>query len=105
MNFAGGADLIVLILLLTKSVRVLIDFNLLFQSLVPNSLIICLNSSISIGSIGFETILLVFLKVLDVLLNPILAPPVLFWKVYYILKSDDCVNLPKPSLPAAVDWG
>lgn len=89
INLAGGALFIVFILFFTNSERVSIDFNLLFHSLVPNSLIIYLNSSINIGSIGFAR-LFYFLKVFDVLPKPaLLVPPVLFKNVYYILKSDD----------------
>lgn len=103
MNLAGGAVLIVLMLFFTKSKRVSIDFSRLFHSLVLNSDTICLNSSIIIGSTGLETRLLVFLKVFEVLLKPPrLVPPVLFKKVDYILKSEDCVYFPKPSLPVAV---
>lgn len=95
-------------LVFTKSQRVSMLFKRLFQSLVPSSLMIYLNSSINIGSIGLATRLFYFLKVLEVLLKPPLleAPPTeLFRKVCYMLKSEDYVYFPKPSLPAAVICG
>lgn len=55
MNFAGWAYLIVDWLSLTQSLRVSITLIRLFQSVVDRSIKICLNSSIVIGSMGFET--------------------------------------------------
>ncbi len=51
---------------LVNYVRVSIAFNLFPQSLTLISATIYLNSSINIGSIGFDTRLLVFLKAFDV---------------------------------------
>lgn len=88
-----------LILFFANSVKVSIVFNLLFQSFVPISAIIYLNSSMIIGSIGLETKLFCFLNVLVVVLNPY-GPPMVTLAVL-LLKSEDAVNLPNPSLPAA----
>ncbi len=70
MNLAGGADLMIVMLFLVNSERVSIVLSLLLQSLVPKSESICLNSSITMGSIGFDTKLFVFLNVFEVVLNP-----------------------------------
>lgn len=91
--------MIILILFFVKSVKVSIVLNLLFQSLVPISEIICLNSSMIMGSTGFKTGLFCLLKVLVVVLKPY-APPIVTLAVL-LLKSDDDVNFPNPSLPDA----
>lgn len=49
------------------------------------------------GSMGFETKLFYFLKVFEVELKPP-GPPMVTLAVL-LLKSDEEVNLPKPSLP------
>ena len=64
----------------------------LFQSFVLISLIKDLNSSITKGSIGFDTRLFCFLKVLVVEPKPPDPPiliPVFFMKDYLVLKSED----------------
>jgi len=99
INLPGGADLMMLILFFVKSRMLFMDFNLLFQSLSLISNIIFLNSSIIIGSMGFDTKLFCFLKVLVVVLNPF-GPPIETLAVL-LLKSDAEENFPKPSLPAA----
>jgi hypothetical protein len=89
INLAGGAFFMVFILFLTNSDSVSIDFSLFVHSFVLSSLIIYLNSSINIGSIGLLR-LFCFLNVFEVLPKPaLLVPPVLFKNVYYMLKSDD----------------
>lgn len=106
MNLLGGDYLIRFWLVLTKFDKSSIDFSRLFHSFVWVSDTICLNSSISMGSIGLETNAC-FLNALDVVLNPVPEPKlelltaVAFINDYYMLKSEVDVNFPKPSLPPA----
>lgn len=99
MNFAGGADLIMDKLEFVNYINVSIAFSLLPHSLTLKSATIYLNSSITIGSIGLDTRLFVFLKVFEVELKPP-APPLTVMLAVLLLKSDVEVNLPNPSLPA-----
>jgi hypothetical protein len=69
MNLLGWAVFMVFWLLETKFVKSSMSLSLLFQSFVPNSYTIYLNSSMSIGSIGLETN--------DYFLKPALVPDML----------------------------
>jgi hypothetical protein len=80
-----------------KSVNVSMALSLLFQSDSLISATIFLNSSIIMGSMGFDTRLFCFLNVLVVVLKP-LGPVI---EALLLLKSEADENLPKPSLPAA----
>jgi len=87
MNFAGYACFIIDVFFFMKSVISSIALILLFQSPALISATIYLNCSITTGSMGFETRLLYFLKVFDVVLNPwdpIVDMPEPFMKVFCI---------------------
>ena len=99
MNLPGVAYLIVFKLFFVKSISESMPLSLLVQSDSLISAKIFLNSSIIIGSIGLETILFCFLKVLLVVLNPL--GPLIDTLAVLLLKSEADENLPKPSLPAA----
>lgn len=118
MNLAGGAYLIVSYYVLTNSPSESINFIRLLQSFELRSMSIFLKSSMTKGSIGLDTRLF-FLNAFEfeVVLKP-WEPPVVVITVTILfelvvdgpdleyeegmLKSEDYVNWPNPSLPWVV---